>query len=596
MFSELRSNIRVINSLRQTVKLMDDITPDSKNLVCDDLETSVDRYRANVAVRFEGEITTYGEMDVLANRVAHWALELGLERGDTVALFMENRAEYVAIWYGFMKVGVVTALINSNLTDKSLAHCISVVGAQHVITGRRQDAATASLGDHLEGDVQIWTLGGDVTGDVKDFTAAVSPHAGNRPSRSIRDRTKASDLALYIYTSGTTGLPKAARLTHMRVQAMMRGFLKICRFTPRDRLYLTLPLYHSTGGTCGVGLALLTGASIILREKFSASAFWDEAVAEGATGFVYIGELCRYLVNQPPHPLERQHKIRTGFGNGLRPDVWERFVDRFQIPHLAEFYGSTEGNVTMCNVDGKIGACGVVPPILEGKFRHVRFVKFDVETEQPVRDVEGFCVEAPLGEVGEAIGRISTETRERFEGYSDKYSTEKKILRDAFAQGDVWFRTGDLMRREADGYIYFVDRVGDTFRWKAENVSTNEVSEILSGAPGVATANVYGTAIPGMDGKAGMAAITTHGEIDFETLHAWLAERLPKYAIPLFLRLQTEAETTGTFKFRKVELVKDGFDPSIVTDPLWFAHPERQAYEPLTQDVYETILAGGYKF
>lgn len=596
MLAELRSNFRVINSLRQTLKLMDDITAESSKLVCDDLEASVDRHRANVAFRMSGEVTTYGEMDTLANRVAHWALEQGLKPGDTVALFMENRAEYVPVWFGLMKVGVVTAMINSNLTDKSLAHCISVVGAQHIITGRRQDQAVATLAEHLESDYTVWTFGGELTPAVEDFGAAIARQPGSRPPRSHRDGIVAGDLGLYIFTSGTTGLPKAARLTHMRIQSMMRAFIKICRFTARDRLYITLPLYHSTGGTCGVGLVLLTGASIILREKFSASEFWDEAVSEGATGFVYIGELCRYLINQPPHPLERQHKIRTGFGNGLRPDVWERFDDRFQIPHLAEFYGSTEGNVSLCNVDGKVGACGVIPPLVASKFSHVKFVKFDIETEQPIRDEHGRCIETEDGEAGEAVGRISSEGRERFEGYSDKGSTEKKILRDAFDEGDMWFRTGDLMRRDKDGYIYFVDRIGDTFRWKAENVSTNEVSEILSAAPGVAMANVYGVPIPGMDGKAGMAAITTHGEIDFDALYEWLAARLPKYAVPLFIRLQTEAETTGTFKFRKVDLVKEGFDPGKVADPLWFAHPERRAYEPLTQDVFETILAGGYKF
>ncbi|MEO0754631.1 MAG: AMP-binding protein, partial [Pseudomonadota bacterium] len=417
-----------------------------------------------------------------------------------------------------------------------------------------------------------------------------------RPDRSHRDGIKAAELALYVYTSGTTGLPKAARLTHTRTQGMSRTFIGPCRITQRDRVYITLPLYHGTGGICGVGIALNTGASIILRRKFSASQFWDDAADEGATSFAYIGELCRYLLNQPPHPKEQAHRLRTGFGNGLRPEIWEDFFKRFNIPHLAEFYGSTEGNVSFVNVDGKVGAVGRIPPFLKSRFEHIKFVKFDIETEEPVRAPNGLCIECEDDEPGEAIGLIGDDVRQRFEGYNDAEATKKKILRDVFEPGDMWFRTGDLMRKDAKGWVYFVDRIGDTFRWKGENVATNEVGEVLSQFSGIEHANVYGVPVPGTDGKAGMAAITAPGDIDRDALHGFLAERLPAYARPLFLRVQPEAETTGTFKYRKVDLVKEGFNPGAVPDPVYFAHPELGRFVPMTQEHYDTILAGGFKF
>ena len=594
--SELKSNWTTVTGMRRTMKLIDPLAPDATQLVPDDLEDTVDRYSKNVAIRFNDEIWTYGEMDAYANKVAHWALGQGLKPGDCVALFMENRSEYVPIWYGLSKVGVVTALINNNLNGDALAHCVNISGAKHVVYGARQDEAIDSVDGKLTEEPSLWTLGGKTSNARADYAAALEAQSDERPDRSIREDLRGGDLAMYVYTSGTTGLPKAARLTHMRVQGMMRSFIAPCRFGPKDRIYITLPLYHGTGGICGVGAALNTGASMILREKFSASHFWEDAVEYGATSFTYIGELCRYLLNTPEHSLERQHRIRTGFGNGLRPEIWEKFFQRFNIPHLAEFYGSTEGNVSFVNFDGKVGAVGKIPSIIASKFEHIRFVKFDVETEQPVRNEQGFCIECDPDEPGEAIGRISDEARGRFEGYNDPEATKKKILHDVFEEGDMWFRTGDLMRKDEHGYIYFVDRIGDTFRWKGENVSTNEVAEVISQFEGVETANVYGVPVEGMDGKAGMAAITGAEDLDLKALHAYLARELPAYAAPIFIRRQPEAETTGTFKYRKVELVKDGFDPAKVSDPIWFANPETGTYEPLTKEAHKKILAGDFKF
>ena len=595
IISNLKRDWTTLSGIRAVLANGKDIAPDSLNIVADDLEASVDKHKANIVFRFEGQIMTYGELDKLANKIANWALGEGLKAGDAVALFMENRPEYVAVWYGLSKIGVVTGLINHNLNGEGLAHCINIADAKAVIMGADQANAIESAKPFLKASPTFWALSSE--GTAQDLTAALADQSDARPDRSHREHLRGKDICLYVYTSGTTGLPKAAKLTQSRTQGMMRTFATPTHTTARDRVYIPLPLYHGTGGICGVGIALTTGASIILRKRFSASKYWDDCADQGATVLVYIGELCRYLLNQPEHPKERAHKIRTGFGNGLRPEIWQQFLDRFNVPTLKEFYGSTEGNVSFLNFDGKVGAVGRIPKFLEKKFAHVAFVKFDIETEEPIRDANGLCMKTDDDEVGEVLGKIGDDARTRFEGYNDPEATKKKILRNVFEPDDLWFRTGDLMKKDAEGYIYFIDRIGDTFRWKGENVATNEVGEALASINGIAHANVYGVPIPGMDGKAGMAAITPDGSgIDFDTLHADLCARLPAYAVPLFVRVQKEAETTGTFKYRKVDLVKEGFNPDNMADPVWFIDPAKGTYVPVTHDRYESILAGTYRF
>lgn len=595
LIDTIKREVTFMSGLRKTLKNFEPVDPEGQYLVPDDFEASVDKHKANVAIRFEGHLITYGELDAKANQFAHWAVEQGYKPGDCVALFMENKPLYIAFWLGLSKVGVITALINNNLQGQGLAHCVSIAEAKALVIGPEQAEHLASADGLFDDALSKWTLGGDIEG-----TQRLDPDAAglstSRPERDVRGNLRGKDMCLYIYTSGTTGLPKAAKLTHARTMGMMRSFIGACRITERDRIYLTLPLYHGTGGICGVGQALLSGATLILRRKFSASVFWDEAVDEGATAFVYIGELCRYLMNADAHPRERDHKIRTGFGNGLRPEVWGPFVERFGIKHLVEFYGSTEGNVSFLNYDGKVGAIGRIPGYLTNKY-HIRIVKFDVPEEKPIRGDDGFCIEADPNEAGEAIGEIGEEARQRFDGYNDKEQTEKKILRDVFKPGDMWFRTGDLLKKDELGYFYFVDRIGDTFRWKAENVSTNEVGEALSGFSGINLPNVYGVSIPNMDGRAGMAAVNTvGGDLDLKALAEHVDQALPHYARPLFIRVVPEAETTGTFKYRKVELVEEGFDLAKVSDPIFVRLPDTDAYKVLTPELQTKIEAGEVKF
>ncbi|MGH6785070.1 MAG: AMP-binding protein, partial [Sphingomicrobium sp.] len=337
----------------------------------------------------------------------------------------------------------------------------------HVLADGDTWQAFEEVREKIGRSTMLWVLGldaGEETSGRRGLDTAVKGASAVRPDRMTREDLTASSTALFIFTSGTTGLPKAARITHAKAQLYMRAFVATTQAKPTDRIYCALPLYHSTGGLCAVGAALLTGGALVVRKKFSAAAFWPDVVENGCTIFVYIGELCRYLVNQPEHPQETQHKIRLAFGNGLRPEIWPEFQKRFRIPEILEFYGSTEGNVSLFNFDGKPGAIGRIPRWMRNQF-NIRLVKFDLDINEPVRAAGGLCVEAKPGEIGEAIGEIAADPRHHFAGYVDKAASEKKILRDVFKPGDAFFRTGDLMRQDKDGYFYFVDRIGDTFRW-----------------------------------------------------------------------------------------------------------------------------------
>ena len=591
--ARVKRDLRFWRGLQRTLKRVKSIARDSNNLICDDIQAAVEQWRNERAMTFEGRTVTYGELDAMANRYAHWAKGLNLRRGQVVALFMPNRLEYFAIWYGLSKVGVVTALINNQLTGLPLAHCLNISGANHAIVDAETSPVFEQARPLLERKMQEWVLA-QAHGDQRDLSQALKSCSQLPPDRSVREDMTAADTVLLIYTSGTTGLPKAARITHMRAQLMMRGFAGATGATSKDRVYVTLPLYHATGGLCGVGAALLNGGSVVLRRRFSATHFWKEIVAEGCTMFVYIGELCRYLVNHEFDEDEIRHKVRLAFGNGLRPDVWPQLKQRFRVPEVLEFYGSTEGNVSLFNFDGREGAVGRVPKWLKKRF-NIRLVQYDVETEEVVRGTDGLCIEAGPGQVGQCVGQIAAgDARSEFTGYLDKAASEKKVLHNVFERGDAWFATGDLLRTDADGYFYFVDRIGDTFRWKGENVSTNEVAERLLAFAGVEEANVYGVAVDGADGRAGMAALVVDGAFDAKAFSEHVRQELPAYAQPLFVRLLPAMETTGTFKIRKVDLVADGYDPGKVKGPLFF-HDSKKGYVKITKSVWDKLQAGTVK-
>ena len=581
--------LRFLGSMRRLLQRAGKLKPDSPNTVADIIEHWAATRGRNIAIYFEDKRYTYAEYDAQANKYARWAQSIGLKRGDAVALLMENRPEYLFAWTGMVKIGVAVALINTNLREKALAHSLSISGAKNLILGAELADNYATSIDDLQERPKVWTTGGAVQG-TEDLDRALNPQSGEPLPKNVRAGMTANDKCFFIYTSGTTGLPKAANMSHLRIQTMMHSFASAMKSTENDRMYVVLPLYHSAGGVCAIGSTLTVGGSVIIRRKFSATQFWDDCVKYGATQFEYIGELCRYLLNSPAHPLERKHKLRVVMGNGLRPEIWPAFKSRFKIPSIIEFYGATEGNVALVNMDGKVGSIGRIPNYMRNVLK-TRLVQFDIDKEEPIRNAKGFCTECKPGEVGEAIGKIDNE-RGRFEGYSKGSDTEKKILRNVFEKDDAWFRTGDLLKRDAVGYFYFIDRIGDTFRWKGENVATSEVAEAISIFPGVKEANVYGVKVPGTDGRAGMAALVAGDKLDLAKFKAHLEKNLAAYARPIFLRLQPEIEITGTFKHRKVELVKEGYDPRVVKDPLFFLDPVDSQYVPLTPELHDRIAAG----
>jgi fatty-acyl-CoA synthase len=557
------------------------------------MDELAERFGPAPALIAERETLSYRALADRANRYARWALRQGLAKGEVVCLLMPSRPEYLAVWLGITRIGGVVALLNDNLRGASLAHCINVVAPRHIIVAAELVGAFDTAHGHLASETTLW-LHGDAARAWPRIDRAVDALAGDALGAGEQREVTVADRALLIYTSGTTGLPKAAKVDHHRLLTWSLWFAGMMETRNDDRMYNCLPMYHSVGGVVAIGAVLMNGGAVVIRERFSASRFWDDVVRWDCTLFQYIGELCRYLTHAPSHPSERAHRLRLACGNGLRPEVWQRFKERFAIPRILEFYAATEGNVTLFNYEGKPGAIGRIPSFLAHR-SPTALVRHDPATEQPARDAEGRCIRCRPGEVGEAIGRIVAGRAglgSRFEGYTDARDTESKILRDVVEAGDAWFRTGDLMRKDAGGYFYFVDRIGDTFRWKGENVSTSEVAETIAAFAGVVDVSVYGVAVPGSDGRAGMAAIVTAVPLDLVRFQEHLATHLPDYARPLFLRLSAEIEATTTFKHRKGDLVRAGYDPSAGGDPIYFRDPARDAFIALDQPTYQRLLAG----
>jgi citronellyl-CoA synthetase len=561
------------------------------------VERTTARFPEHTAVKFEGQTRTWRELNAQANRYAAALHARGLVRGDAVSLIMENRIQFLAALIALNKLGATAALINTNLTGQSLIHCIRITGSRLCIFGEEcLDTVSEVFMDPALHAIEKWWYVADAQREpcplwAQDLDEAAADANSADPPQTGENTL--ADTALYIYTSGTTGLPKAAVITNRRFllssAVSYKGGLKC---SEEDCIYLCLPLYHGTGLFLGVGAAFSTGASMFIRRKFSASNFLHEVREHRATCFVYIGELCRYLLSVPPSPDDHVNPLIAVMGNGLRPDVWHEFKSRYGIERIAEFYGSSEGNVAFVNMLNKECTVGTssIP---------VALVKYDVEADEIVRDAQGHCIKVAAGEPGLLLGKITAKTS--FEGYTSREDTQKKILRDVFKPGDAWFNTGDLLKTVNVGFslglthYQFVDRVGDTFRWKSENVSTNEVGEILNSHPQVEFCNVYGVEIPNAEGRAGMASLLlTSGveTLDLASFSAYVNEHLPTYARPVFLRIQKQLDTTGTFKMVKGELRKQGYDLSQVSDPLYVLKPRSDTYERLDAYFAGILRAG----
>ncbi|OQR72144.1 long-chain fatty acid transport protein 1-like [Tropilaelaps mercedesae] len=541
---------------------------------------------------------TFRQVDEFSNKVAMTFLNLGFRAGDDVALFMENRPEYLMIWLGLSKIGVVTALVNYNLKSAPLAHCVNVVDAKAVIfsSSLAKNVIDVYPDLHAEsGNVQLFVYGEtDAFGSTP--VQQLKPLIESAPNKAPSFRGHITDKLVYIYTSGTTGLPKAAIIKHMRFVFMTVGIKHMMPLMEDDVMYLCLPLYHAAGGILGAGQTIVTGVTGVVVPKFSASKYWIDCAKYNCTVSQYIGEICRYLLAQPERKTDKAHKVRMMFGNGLRAQIWEEFRDRFGIADIRELYGSTEGNSNLINIDNKVGAVGFLPsiskiiPSVSERIYPVRLIRINENTGLPLRDRHGLCIQAEPGETGEMVGLIQNSSIHKFDGYVDKSATSKKLYRDVFHKGDIAFSSGDLLMQDELGYLYFKDRTGDTFRWKGENVSTSEVEGILTKVVGLSDVIVYGVEVTGCEGKAGMAAILDPDrKVDLERMLSESTAILPSYAVPIFVRLLSEVDATGTYKLKKIDLVKEAYEVSRIKDPVYILDVAEKKYVPLTEQIYSKI-------
>ncbi|KAH8401062.1 hypothetical protein KR009_002760 [Drosophila setifemur] len=537
----------------------------------------------------------------LSQKIAGYFKDGGLKHGDCVALLMETRVEYPCIWLGLSQLGVITALINSNLRGDSLLHSIKVANAKALIVGSELVDVLKSLKDKEEvKDLPIYqyndeelkeTPGHEIMPGAVDLNSALKSQLRlELPKTASRDEVKSK--LLYVYTSGTTGLPKAAVITNLRFIFMSAGTFYMLKLTTDDVVYNPLPLYHTAGGIVGIGNAIINGSTVVLRRKFSAKNFWLDCSRHNCTVAQYIGELCRYLLATPYSPEQQEHNLRLMYGNGLRPQIWSQFVRRFGIPQIGEIYGATEGNSNLINITNRVGAIGFVP-VYGQRIYPVQVLRCDELTGELLKDSQGHCIRCRAGEAGLLVGKVDPRrATSAFHGYADKGASEQKLLRDVFTAGDVFFNSGDMVVCDILGYFYFKDRTGDTFRWRGENVATQEVEAIITNCIGLEDCVVYGVQIPHVEGKAGMAAIVDPArKVDMEYLSIVLRGSLPPYARPLFIRLLDEIPRTATFKLKKRELAQEGYDPDKLTDPVYYLNRDG-IYRSLSQEQYQSLRSG----
>ncbi|MBL4583146.1 MAG: long-chain-acyl-CoA synthetase [Pseudomonadales bacterium] len=557
------------------------------------VERNAQQHSNETAIIFEGTTLTWFEFNQLVNRFSHCFRSKGIGHGDAIAVIMENRTELLAAVIGLNKLGAVAGILNTNLRGTALTHCVRSVNAMKFVVGEELLSAVDEIRSELtlkDTDDYIYIADAGTT-PCPDWCFNFPEHSEGYSTQNPPETGKItfSDPCFYIFTSGTTGLPKAAVMSHGRWYKAANGFGRVgSHIKQTDRFYITLPLYHNNALTLAFGSAAMVGASVYLRRKFSASQFWNDTREHNVTAFIYIGELCRYLLLQPEKPDDGDNPVVKCLGNGLRPDLWMEFKNRFNIHRICEFYALSEGNsafTNLLNKDQTFGAC----------LSPYTVVNYDILNDEIVMDKNGYY--QPVSK--EQTGLLLTEITEQdsYDGYTDKKASDKRILRNVLKQGDCYFNTGDLIKQVEVGFSFglphyqFVDRIGDTFRWKGENVSTSEVESVINQHNDVEYSNVYGVTVPGCDGRAGMAAVKLKAEsFDLQSFASSLDEQLPAYARPLFIRLLNEMEVTGTFKLKKGALKEEGIDPAQVTEQLLMRTPDGQGFEPLTPELHQKVV------
>ncbi|KAM4528056.1 long-chain fatty acid transport protein 6 [Odontesthes bonariensis] len=542
-------------------------------------------------ILFENQILTYQDVDRRSNKFANaFRTAASVKQGDVVALLMSNEPDFICVWLGLCKVGCIATFLNVTIKAKSLLHCLQTCGAKTLVVGADLVHLVKEVLPDLKGDIGVWVV--DYTPPSEDFNSLLDK-VENMPGETLNHIPKVDIMSnfLMIFTSGTTGLSKAACVGHLKAIGSM-AFFDLCGATSEDIIYITLPLYHMSASLLGIGGCIHLGATCVLKKKFSASQFWKDCVKHNVTVVHYIGELCRYLLNHPMVLEEKAHCVRLAAGSGLRSDIWKKFITRFGISKIREGYGLTESSIGFLNYTDEVGPVGRASYVnkLSVPFELLRY---DPETIEPVRTNSGRCIQAQTGEVGILITPLTAMNQ--FLGYvGNKEQSEKKLLRDVFKDGDVYFNTGDLLLQDERGFLFFRDRIGDTFRWKGENVSTTEVSEVLGLLDFIQEASIYGVSIPGCEGRAGMAALVLKKDftLDGKKLYDHCVKTLPPYAWPWFLRIQTSLDVTETFKQQKLKLVQEGFNPLATRDPLYFLDVSQKDCIVLTSTLYQHIVSG----
>ena len=595
MLKKVIEFFRVLGELRYLIPVMRYKFPDPEDpaSLAHTFQATSNKFAERPFLYFEDEMWTYDDSNKAANILSTYLISTGVKHGDRIVLFMENRPSFVISLLALNKIGAIAVLINTSLTGDPLIHCINSSDSIKCIVGAEQADALEDVLDQINITKQedfLWSKDTDKY-SLPDWAIDLQAQLDNSNDKNLDETNsvKAKDVACYIFTSGTTGVPKAAicpnqKLIAASINIKMAGY----RINEKDCMHNSLPLYHSTGLMLGLCAVVQAGASTFIKRKFSAKSFWDEVQKYNTTALVYIGELCRYLANLEPRQAEQNNPLKVMVGNGLRPDVWDTFKDRFQVNRIVEIYGASEGNALFMNLLNKNKTIGMTNA-------DVALIEYDVAEDEVLKANDGFCKRILNHDPGLLIVRIGPNAV--FNGYTDAQATEKKILRNVFDKGDAWFNTGDLIKTVDVGYALgkthyqFVDRIGDTFRWKSENVSTNEVGEILNGFKDVNMSNVYGVQIPGCEGRAGMAAFSLDDSesFDWQAFSNYVENSLPKYARPLFIRIIQEMDTTGTFKLKKNDLRNEAFDISKVADPIYCLKPNSSNYVALDNEWLQTI-------
>jgi acyl-CoA synthetase (AMP-forming)/AMP-acid ligase II len=554
----------------------------------------------NVFIIFEDRSWTYKQYFEDLHRVGNWLMnDLGIKKRELVALDGGNSPEYLLIWMAIESIGACPSFTNCNLTAAPLVHCITLSGARYLLADRdTQNLVQPCELELLKSNIQTLYYDSAFVSTLKDVTPV---------PQSRRSGFKPGEPLSLIYTSGTTGMPKGTIMVRSRELSTAYGVSRYLGLKPGIKMYTCLPLYHGAAHGLCITPTLYAGSTVVLSRKFSHKTFWPEIRKSKPDILQYVGELCRYLVNAPPSPLDKQHSLKMAWGNGMRPDVWEVFRQRFGVEIINELYAATDGMGASFNANrgdfgkGAIGVRGWYWNWVNGDTQ--KRVKIDVVTEELQRDKNGFAKECKAGEPGETLHKLDPATADTvFAGYfNNKGAGEKRKIRDVFRRGDLWFRSGDVMRQDVDGCLYFVDRLGDTFRWKSENVSTNEVGDVLGKFHQIAETNVYGVQVPHTDGRAGCAAITlvdglTIDSFDFEGLAKHAIGILPRYAVPIFLRIVSELEKTGTMKLQKGKLRAEGIDldrmqESNIQDRLYWLPPGQHNYLRFEKKEWEELKA-----